>query len=545
MKSKLVSFLCCLYVFYADVTYSGSVSQWPMFHHDAQHTGQSAYNGPQTNTLKWSYRSTSGSNTNMSPNTPSISNDGLTIYSNFANNQLLALSTETGQLMWSATLSGDGATAVATDGTVYAVGGTTLYAYTSAGSSKWTFSEATENIYGEPCIGGDGTVYIGSRDTYVYAVNPDGTLKWKYKTSGSIAPLASPTLSPDGLSVYVGAGDPHDQTDGTLYALNSAIGTLKWSKNIDPIRASGAVVGQDGTIYVCGNKRVHAFQPDGTQLWQSADGTAEYLTPALSSSGIIYTGTGVDGKIYALSASTGSTLWSYQTGTNPGSTGPQYGVLTAPVIGADSTVYLGAVDGKMYALKSDGTLLWTYSTSASIVENCPAIGSDGTLYFSSDDTYLYAVKDSLLTSTSTTTTASTTTTTVNSGTIVSNSRATVTYSLPYLHTNTNNVTYCEISNVSADNVTALYFAMGANSDGTPTGALKEFPTTMLYAKMSKLMTFNSEYIYFGNDTVSLLSELGSATSYGGTLTFYSSETGLNCKSVVVSCFQGTTSPRRN
>ncbi|QWR77253.1 outer membrane protein assembly factor BamB family protein [Candidatus Magnetomonas plexicatena] len=149
--------LCCLFVFYADKTYSASSSPWSMFHHDAQHTGQSAYNGPQTSTLKWSYQSSTS--TNVPPNTPSISNDGLTIYSNFASSQVLAISVDTGQVQWTATVNGGGATAVATDGTIYAVAGTSLYTLTSTGSTKWTFSEATKNIYGEPCIGSDGTIY--------------------------------------------------------------------------------------------------------------------------------------------------------------------------------------------------------------------------------------------------------------------------------------------------------------------------------------------------------------------------------------------------
>ncbi|WP_420265434.1 PQQ-binding-like beta-propeller repeat protein [Candidatus Magnetominusculus dajiuhuensis] len=393
----------CLSMSYTSAATAASVSAWPMFHHDAQHSGQSANNGPLTNTLKWSFSPNSSANSaNLPPDTPSISNDGLTLYVNVtglngvAGNQLVAINTTTGQKTWSYSIGGGGATAVAADGTIYAAGGTQLYAFTSAGVLKWVFSGANDSIHGEPCIGGDGTIYFGSWDTYVYAVNPDSSLKWKYKTVGSIAPLASPTLSTDGLTLYVGSGDPHNQTDGTIYAILTLSGNLKWSKNIDPIRASGAVVGQDGTIYVCGNKMVHAFTPDGTQLWQSASGTAEYLTPALSSSGIIYTGTGSTGKIFALSAATGATLWSYQTGVNPSyPNGPQYGVLSAPVIGADATVYLGSVDGKMYALKSDGTLRWTYTTSASIGENCPAIGADGTLYFSSSNTYLYAVKDNI------------------------------------------------------------------------------------------------------------------------------------------------------
>ncbi|MBF0558165.1 MAG: PQQ-binding-like beta-propeller repeat protein [Nitrospirae bacterium] len=155
-------------------------------------------------------------------------------------------------------------------------------------------------------------------------------------------------------------------------------------------------MGSDGTIYVSGNARVNAFNSSGTQLWQSDAGTAGSLTPALSSSGIIYVGTASDGMLYAIDATTGKTKWSYQTGINPDYSSdihnPKYGVLTAPVIGADGTVYVGAIDGNMYALKSDGTLLWTYSAGSRITENCPAIGPDGTLYFSTSSGYLFAVK---------------------------------------------------------------------------------------------------------------------------------------------------------
>ncbi|MBF0558166.1 MAG: PQQ-like beta-propeller repeat protein [Nitrospirae bacterium] len=210
---------------------SASTGSWPMFHHDAQHTGQSAYNGPQANTLKWEY--TSNSIANMSSfDSSSLSLDGSTLYVTAANS-LLALSTANSSIAWTASISGGGATAVASDGTVYAVGGTQLYAFTSSGASKWVYSVGTglsSNIHGEPCIGSDGTIYIGSWNTYVYALKSDGTLKWKYQTAGSIAPLASPSLSPDGSTVYVGSGDANYTTDGTLYALNSSDGTLKWSK---------------------------------------------------------------------------------------------------------------------------------------------------------------------------------------------------------------------------------------------------------------------------------------------------------------------------
>ena len=36
--------------------------------------------------------------------------------------------------------------------------------------------------YSSPVIGTDGTIYIGSSDYYLYAVNPFGSLKWRYQT---------------------------------------------------------------------------------------------------------------------------------------------------------------------------------------------------------------------------------------------------------------------------------------------------------------------------------------------------------------------------
>jgi len=52
-----------------------------------------------------------------------------------------------------------------------------------------------------PATALDETIYVGSLDHYLYAINPDGTLKWKYKTGGAIHP--SPTIGSDG-TIYVG-----------------------------------------------------------------------------------------------------------------------------------------------------------------------------------------------------------------------------------------------------------------------------------------------------------------------------------------------------
>jgi len=343
--------------------------------------------------VKWTYTQIDITEGTV-PNSISIDSNG-TLYVTAAN-KLLAIDSD-GELLWSMSVGGIGATAISSDeSTVYAVGKDDLYAFTSSGEQLWSFTDPTDSIYGEPNVGQDGTIYIGSWDTYVYAVNSDGSLKWKYQTDGAIAPLASPTLSNDGNTIYVGSGDRNKDEGGTLYALNSD-GTLKWKvENLDGARVSGAVVGSDGTIYATGSGRVHAFDKDGNKLWESDKDTASSLTPSLSSDGTLYVGTS-GGIVYAINASTGQTKWLYQTGPNPDFTGdqkdPQYGVLATIVIGADGIIYVGAMDGVMHALNTDGSVLWKYTTGDNINENCPAIGPDGSLYFSSADKYIYAIKD--------------------------------------------------------------------------------------------------------------------------------------------------------
>lgn len=44
---------------------------------------------------------------------------------------------------------------------------------------KWKF-KTNGNIYSSPALGADGTIYIGSDDKNLHAINPDGSQKWAY-----------------------------------------------------------------------------------------------------------------------------------------------------------------------------------------------------------------------------------------------------------------------------------------------------------------------------------------------------------------------------
>ena len=193
--------------------------------------------------------------------------------------------------------------AISSDGTIY-VGtyGTTgekyLFAINSNGTLKWKFQVGDE-IESSPAIGSDGTIYVGSRDGYLYAINSDGTLKWKFLTTDDVE--SSPAIGSDG-TIYVGSNDKN------LYAINLD-GSMKWAFLTDGGVRSSPAIGSDGIIYVgawgpFGNL-LYAINNNGTLKWECITGTSSVnpSSPAIGSDGTIYVGSWV--SIYAINGSSG------------------------------------------------------------------------------------------------------------------------------------------------------------------------------------------------------------------------------------------------
>jgi len=77
------------------------------------------------------------------------------------------------------------------------------------------------HVDSSPAIGSDGTVYVGSGDHNVYALNgATGALLWNYATGDKVS--SSRAIGSDG-TVYIGSWD------NKVYALNGATGSLVWS----------------------------------------------------------------------------------------------------------------------------------------------------------------------------------------------------------------------------------------------------------------------------------------------------------------------------
>jgi outer membrane protein assembly factor BamB len=78
------------------------------------------------------------------------------------------------------------------------------------GTPIWEF-ETGGNVLSSPAIGSDGTVYVGSADNKLYAINGKSGVKlWEFQTGGRVD--SSPAIGSDG-TVHVGSGLK-------LYAIN-------------------------------------------------------------------------------------------------------------------------------------------------------------------------------------------------------------------------------------------------------------------------------------------------------------------------------------
>ncbi len=237
------------------------------------------------------------------------------------------------------------------------------------GTVEWRFG-TNSYVYSSPAIGEDGTIYVGSQDTNLYAVNPNGTKKWNFTTNGHV--YSSPSVGSDGM-VYVGSKDHR------LYAIYPN-GSQKWNISTgDEISYSSPSIGVDGTIYIGSvnttKQNFFAINPNGTKKWGLKTQGPVISSPAVDENGTIYIGSGQ--KMYAINPG-GSIKWSYQTGDL---------IIASPVIGPKGRLYVGSLDGNIYALNKEGDWIWNYKFSGDIageILSTPAITDDGTIYVGTD-----------------------------------------------------------------------------------------------------------------------------------------------------------------
>lgn len=197
------------------------------------------------------------------------------------------------------------------------------------GTLKWSFTTGAQ-VHSSPTVM-DGTVYFGSRDFKLYAVDADtGEKRWEFTAETWID--SSPTVY-DGI-VYVGSND------GNLYAIDTDTGEELWRFHTQyPVKSSVAVA--DGTvIFGSDNYSVYCLDAKtGIKVWEYKTGSFVASSPAVEN-GIVYVGS-MDGSIYALQADNGRFRLRVKTREVPCSPAVKDGIVYF-----NSRTHLWAIDGK-------------------------------------------------------------------------------------------------------------------------------------------------------------------------------------------------------
>jgi outer membrane protein assembly factor BamB len=282
-----------------------------------------------------------------------------------------------------------------------------------AQSSNLAWRISTETNGGGPAVGLDGTIYQGTDFGELLALNPDGSLKWRFLTpfrvnttpafllDGRIASVDEGgnlfVLNPDGSlsweyqtgTAFTGPGpSPAVGWDGTIYTgiWNTVYafhpdGSIRWTYSLSGRMLTGPVaVKKDGTVYGTSG-RLFALDADGILLWKAPAPIGGLGgAPAIAPDGTIYVNSGNTPTFYAFSPD-GSVKWSHDGGSCCSTDVP-----SSPAIGGDGSVYVGenllsrqTLDGVIWAFDADGTLAWEAHQGES--PTALSVGADGTLYF--------------------------------------------------------------------------------------------------------------------------------------------------------------------
>jgi outer membrane protein assembly factor BamB len=230
----------------------------------------------------------------------------------------------------------------------------------------------------------DGVAYLTGRTGQVVAYDlDDRTERWR--VSLVELPCGEIEARSWDLAPTVADGAVYTHANGTVYALDTADGSVRWQHHVtdgdsqDVISLSPTTV-TDGTVCVAAQYGAqtgfYALDVEnGDQRWYVGDDDVEGFAPAVSN-GVVYV---VGTDIYALDLADGSERWRYDQGYR----------LTGALLADDDAVYAALTEHVLSLSADDGTVRWRNEGSGND-HFVGALGlADGTLY-APDEDRLYA-----------------------------------------------------------------------------------------------------------------------------------------------------------
>lgn len=240
------------------------------------------------------------------------------------------------------------------------------------GDLQWEYNAGSQ-ISSGIVVGSDGVIYFGDRYDGIFALNSDGTLKWKYNTPSTWVKSGT-ALSNDESVVYFGGNNSE------LYAIYTATGIAKWVYTVPPPSSSSIYSGivvdvNDNIYYGPGEGRAVSLTPAGNLRW-SVDLTEidpdwdENYSGMLIVGNYVYAATYKGLFKYALA--NGAEIWQHAPPNGADGTGISLGI--------DGNIYYGCT-GYFYAInQSTGAEEWSFALS-NYACTANVVGSNGNIWF--------------------------------------------------------------------------------------------------------------------------------------------------------------------
>lgn len=368
---------------------------WPQFQRNAARTGSTDIEVRPPLRLAWS-TALGGMTHVASP----VYAGGL-VYMGVADEELTgkagvyALDAGTGELKWrfptgtsirnSVAVDNGRVFAVTIEGTVFALNaadGTECWNYRlGPGTDRW--------VYNSPAVH-EGVVYAGTAPVFVALDAADGGKLWQAQPMGGdwISCLSSPAVGKDMVfaASYWGQG---------FFALEKKNGDPLWQKKQGFNSFDATPAYDNGIVYANADGILRAIDVEtGMEEWKHSVNNWVISSPALSSFSIeefVVIGAHF-GRVHAVDRATGDLRWEFKVGKALFGATPytrdSNALVGSPVI-AGEVVYIGAPDGRLYALElTTGKALWSYYLGAPVFST-PAI-SGNMVYVSVHDGVVFA-----------------------------------------------------------------------------------------------------------------------------------------------------------